>query len=81
MSWDNKPQRGFTFIEVMIVVVIIGLLAAAVTISTRHFVDKAKENRARTDLSTYKGAYFEQFSLRRLPTGAAVIIEHTFIRP
>jgi hypothetical protein len=33
------------------------------------------------DLSTYKGAYFEQFSLRRLPTGAAVIIEHTFIRP
>jgi len=33
------------------------------------------------DLSTYKGAYFEQFSLRRSPTGAAVIIEHTFIRP
>jgi len=33
------------------------------------------------DLSTYKGAYFEQFSLRRLPSGAAVIIEHTFIRP
>src|ERR1700693_1605297 len=33
------------------------------------------------DLSTAKGAYFEQFSLRRLPTGAAVIIEHTFIRP
>jgi hypothetical protein len=33
------------------------------------------------DLSTSKGGYFEQFSLRRLPTGAAVIIEHTFIRP
>ena len=33
------------------------------------------------DLSTAKGPYFEQFSLRRLPTGAAVIIEHTFIRP
>jgi len=33
------------------------------------------------DLSTSKGAYFEQFSLRRSPTGAAVIIEHTFIRP
>jgi general secretion pathway protein G len=56
MSWDRKSRRGFTFIEVMIVVVIIGLLAAAVTISTRHFVDKAKENRARTDLSTFKSA-------------------------
>jgi hypothetical protein len=33
------------------------------------------------DLSTSKGAYFEQFSLRRSPTGAALIIEHTFIRP
>lgn len=33
------------------------------------------------DLSTSKGAYFEQFSLRRSATGAAVIIEHTFIRP
>jgi general secretion pathway protein G len=56
MSWDKRPKAGFTFIEVMIVVVIIGLLAAAVTLSTRHFIDKAKENRARSDLSTFKSA-------------------------
>jgi general secretion pathway protein G len=38
----------------MIVIVIIGLLAGAVTLSARHFLDKAKENRARSDLSTFK---------------------------
>ena len=58
MYWVNRriSRRGFSFIEVMIVVVIIGILAGAVTLSTRHFMDKAKQNRARADLSTYKSA-------------------------
>ena len=58
MSWDNHGlfRHGFTFIEVMIVVVIIGILAGVVTLSTQHFMDKAKENRARSDLSTFKSA-------------------------
>jgi general secretion pathway protein G len=47
---------GFSLIEVMIVVVIIGLLAGAVTLSTRHFLDKAKQTRARSDIATYKSA-------------------------
>jgi general secretion pathway protein G len=52
----RRIQRGFTFIEIMIVVVIIGLLAGAVTLSTQHIMDKAKQNRARADLSTFKSA-------------------------
>lgn len=58
MYWANSKKRrhAFTFIEIMIVVLIIGLLAGAVTLSTRHFLDRAKENRARTDLSTFKNA-------------------------
>jgi len=56
MYCSNRRYRGFSFIEVMIVVVIIGLLAGAVTLSTRHFMDKAKQTRARSDLATYKSA-------------------------
>lgn len=52
----SRQHNGFSFIEVMIVVVIIGLLSAVVTLSTRHFIDKAKQNRARADLSTFKSA-------------------------
>jgi hypothetical protein len=33
------------------------------------------------DLVTTRGDYFEQFFLRRSPTGTAVIIEHTYIKP
>jgi len=40
----------------MIVVVIIGLLAGAVTVSTRHYLDKAKLTRVRSDIAAYKGA-------------------------
>jgi general secretion pathway protein G len=58
MSWvkRKKLRKGFSFIEIMIVVVIIGLLAGAVTLSTRHFMDRAKQSRAHSDLSTYKSA-------------------------
>jgi general secretion pathway protein G len=63
MYWANSKIRrktrlrhGFTFIELMVVIVIIGILAAAVTLSTAHFMDKAKTNRARADLSTFKSA-------------------------
>jgi general secretion pathway protein G len=51
---SSNRARAFSLIEVMIVIVIIGLLAGAVTLSTRHFMDKAKQTRARADIATYK---------------------------
>ena len=52
-SWG---QRGFTLLEIMIVVVIIGLLAA--TVAPRFFedVDKARANRARDDIRSIETA-------------------------
>lgn len=43
-------EQGFTLLEVMIVVVIIGLLAAAVAPSFMGQIDTAAINRAKTDL-------------------------------
>jgi general secretion pathway protein G len=42
--------------EIMIVIVIIGLLAGTVTLSTKHFVNKARVNRALTDIATLRTA-------------------------
>jgi len=55
-----KPEvlarGGFSFLEVMVVVVIIGLLAGAVAINVRSRVDKARVNRARSDIATIVNA-------------------------
>jgi general secretion pathway protein G len=47
-----RRTRGFSFIEIMVVVVIIGLLAGAVALKVGDYMDTAKTNRARSDLAT-----------------------------
>ena len=49
-------RPAFSLIEVMIVVVIIGILAGAVTFATREYLERAKRERARSDIATYSGA-------------------------
>jgi general secretion pathway protein G len=58
---SNNAKRGwrrhaFSLIEVMIVVVIIGIMAGVVTYATTGYLDKAKRQRARSDIATYSGA-------------------------
>jgi general secretion pathway protein G len=48
---DLWRRRGFSFIEIMVVVVIIGLLAGAVTIKVVAYMDTAKINRAKSDIA------------------------------
>mgnify|MGYP006424944123 CR=1 FL=1 len=60
-----RSRRGFSFIEVMMVVVIIGLLAGAVAWNVTGVVDAAKTNRARSDLAAISKAldtYYLQHS-------------------
>lgn len=59
MYYDPKRYArcsAFSFLEIMVVVVIIGLLAGAVAINVRKYVDKAKLNRARSDIATIVNA-------------------------
>lgn len=48
----NNRCRGFSFVEIMAVVIIIGILAGAVAIKFKDYIDKSKVNRARGDIAT-----------------------------
>lgn len=62
-------RGGFSFIEIMVVVVIMGLLASAVTVKVIGYMDTAKVNRAKSDLATIVDAV-EAYHLKnsRYPT-------------
>ena len=54
-----RPRRarpGFSFIEIMVVVVIIGLLAGAVAMKVTGYMDTAKVNRAKSDIAVIVNA-------------------------
>jgi general secretion pathway protein G len=51
----SREKRGFTLIEIMIVVVILGLLAGVAVYSYPRFLDRAKRQKARADLSVISG--------------------------
>lgn len=59
-----RRRSGFSFIEIMVVVVIMGLLAGAVTLKVVGYMDKAKINRARSDIATIDAAV-EAFYLEK----------------
>ena len=52
----NNARRAFSLIEIMIVVVIIGLMAGVVTLATTGYLERAKKERARSDIATYATA-------------------------
>ena len=64
LNCRRKRRRGFTLVELMVVVVIIGLLAGAVTFSVRSYLIASKQNIAKLEISkihqaidTYYTAY------------------------
>ena len=52
----RRKQRGFTLLEIMVVVVILGLLASMVSVSVMGNKDKAEIQKACSDLSTLEEA-------------------------
>jgi general secretion pathway protein G len=55
----RRRARGFTLIEIMVVVIIIGLLASVVVLNILPNVDKAKVNKAKQDIQSLELALSE----------------------
>jgi general secretion pathway protein G len=53
---SRKQQDGFTLIEIMVVIAIIGLLATLVVQSLRGATDRAKRTKAMADIAELKTA-------------------------
>jgi general secretion pathway protein G len=73
MSSDRHNRRrrryGFSLVEIMVVVVIIGLLAGLVTVGVQTYMSKARQNAARSDISRIKdamGTFYTEYA--RYPT-------------
>ena len=61
--WNAEPDEdGFSLMELMVVLVIIGLLATVVIINVLPAADQANNTKARADISTLESAV-EQFRL------------------
>lgn len=52
----KAANKGFTFIELMVVIVILGILATVVTVNFMSAPDEARQKKARLDIVTLEAA-------------------------
>lgn len=52
----RRKQRGITLVEIMVVITILGLIAAAVGVAVIPRLNEAKQNTARLDISNIQAA-------------------------
>lgn len=51
-----RNHKGFTFIELMVVIVILGILATIITVNFMDAPDEARQNKTRVDIATLEAA-------------------------
>jgi len=68
MSSYRVTQKGFTLIELMIVVAIIGILAAIAIPAYQDYVAKGKITASLADIASHKTQFEMELSAARVPT-------------
>ncbi|MEL6892230.1 MAG: prepilin-type N-terminal cleavage/methylation domain-containing protein [Actinomycetota bacterium] len=70
----SRTDRGFSLVELLIIIVILGILATVVVFSVRGFTDKGEDAACGTDartLSTAAEVFFAQNSVDALPASGS----------
>lgn len=79
-SYPSK-RRGFSLVELIVVMVIIGLLAGLVAIRTRSYLISSKQNAAKSEIATIVRAletfYADQSRYPTNEEGIAILVEPT----
>lgn len=81
----SRRRRGFSLVEIMVVLVIMGLLAGLVAVNVRAYLIKAKQKTALSDIATIVNALeFFYTEAGRYPTqeeGLAILTQSSKIFP
>ena len=75
--WVRSARAGFTLVELLVVIVIIGLLATAVVTNYDKIFPAAKKARVATDLKGIEGAIkvYQTFNGGRLPENLEKLVQ------
>jgi len=81
----RAAERGMTLIEILVVLVILGLIATAVAVNVVGSAERARIDRAKTDVQRIASDGVEAFKVMRgrYPTteeGLGVLIEERFLK-
>jgi general secretion pathway protein G len=73
---EEKKDKGFTLVELLIVIVILGILATVTVFAVRGITDQGKTSTCKADkktLETAVEAYFAQNGMAVIPTEANLV--------
>ncbi len=56
MKWAQKNKNGFTIVELLIVVVVIGILASIVTVAYSGITQSARDSKRQADMKSIESA-------------------------